>query len=159
MVHQRVNILNGRHKAADLPKYYYDDKRRKRPHISWAIQTSIPIPGSTQSPKLWIPNFHRLHQTIVARHGQKRGAVLILCFYLAIFFLLFGFSKRFMSRRRAWPGIGASPTLVFKREDLMRIWLWEIDSGHYPTRRESTSLSVSIIILLTDCTSPKAAWL
>jgi WD repeat and SOF domain-containing protein 1 len=44
--------------------------------------------------------------------------------------------KRFGSPQRKWPG-GDSPTLVFKREDLGRIWRWEIASGHHPSRRSS----------------------
>ncbi|KAJ7714932.1 hypothetical protein B0H14DRAFT_3634291 [Mycena olivaceomarginata] len=46
----------------------------------------------------------------------------------------FGGCARFGSPQRKWPG-GEAPTLVFKREDLGKIWRWEIASGHHPTRR------------------------
>ena len=29
------------------------------------------------------------------------------------------------------------PTLVFRREDLQRIWHWEVSSGHFPSRQRS----------------------
>lgn len=31
------------------------------------------------------------------------------------------------------------PTLVFRRTDLQKIWLWEIASGHYPSHANSPS--------------------
>ncbi|KAK1216072.1 hypothetical protein PQX77_021303 [Marasmius sp. AFHP31] len=34
----------------------------------------------------------------------------------------------------SWPAVGDPSTLVFQREDLQRIWDWEIRSGHYPSR-------------------------
>ncbi|KAJ7072606.1 hypothetical protein C8F01DRAFT_1216207 [Mycena amicta] len=49
-------------------------------------------------------------------------------------FALFALGKRFASKHRSWPG-GAPPTLVFQRDSLGRIWLWEIASGHHPSYR------------------------
>ncbi|KAL0567885.1 hypothetical protein V5O48_014112 [Marasmius crinis-equi] len=34
----------------------------------------------------------------------------------------------------SWQPVGDPPTLVFERDDLQRIWDWEIRSGHYPSR-------------------------
>ncbi|KAK7053032.1 hypothetical protein VNI00_004353 [Paramarasmius palmivorus] len=34
----------------------------------------------------------------------------------------------------SWTPVGDPPTLVYRREDLQRIWNWEIESGHYPSR-------------------------
>lgn len=36
------------------------------------------------------------------------------------------------------------PTLVFRRTDLQKIWLWEIASGHYPSHANSPSHPPSI---------------
>ena len=153
MVHQRINILNGR-KSQDLPNYYHDDKRRKRPYISWTVQTSIPLPGSRRRPNFWIPNFRQLHRLTLFRYGRKRGSIVIVLCYFALFFIMYGCAKRFFSMKRSWPG----STLVFTKEDIKRIWLWEIDSGHYPSRRESMHSSHHPLFL-ADPSSSDAAWL
>lgn len=55
-------------------------------------------------------------------------------------FTTFALAKRFVTEEKTWPAFtGDPPTLVFKREDLQRIWSWEIASGHYPSRRRRES--------------------
>ena len=70
---------------------------------------------------------------------RKRGPLLVAVACLAVFFTVLLVTKSFgwSDWGDQWQS-GASlepPTLVFKREDLQRIWKWEIASGHYPSRR------------------------
>lgn len=106
---------------------------------TWIVPISLPIPGvRTRRLRLLLPNPFRLHQLSVARFGRKRGS-LVLCFgVLVLLFTTFIFAKRFGTQDKSWtPFPMDPPTLVFKREDLQRIWKWEIASGHYPSRRSS----------------------
>jgi WD repeat and SOF domain-containing protein 1 len=51
---------------------------------------------------------------------------------------------------------GEPPTLVFRREDLQRIWNWEIASGHFPSRQSSAYfVLVGRLRLLTVVPVPK----
>jgi DDB1- and CUL4-associated factor 13 len=88
-----------------------------------------------------MPNPGRLHQFSVARFGRKRGSLVLCLAFLALVFSVFALAKRFATRTKQWPTLSpAEPsTLVFRREDLQRIWRWEIASGHYPSRQESKS--------------------
>ncbi|KAG6818024.1 hypothetical protein H0H87_009179 [Tephrocybe sp. NHM501043] len=73
----------------------------------------------------------------IARFGRSAGsAVLCIGFFLLVF-ITFALAKRFGTKAKKWPRpfIGDPSTLVFEREDLQRIWNWEIASGHYPSRR------------------------
>ena len=132
--------LNGRHggQGQDGPKYYApDDKRRRRgSSISWSLPT-ITVPGARHGRRLWVPNLRTIHQNSLLRYGRKRGSLVVFCAYLSLILIVFAFAKRFGSSQRTWHNIGVSPTLVYKREDLQRIWLWEIASGHHPSRRQS----------------------
>ena len=57
---------------------------------------------------------------------------------------VFALAKRFGSQEKQWPTILPNDsTLVFQREDLRKIWEWEIASGHYPSSRKS-ALSIFI---------------
>ncbi|RXW22911.1 hypothetical protein EST38_g2926 [Candolleomyces aberdarensis] len=68
------------------------------------------------------------------RFGRKKGSA-VFCFLLFILcFVIFAFAKRFGSHTKQWPTFKDPPTLIFKREDLQRIWKWEVNSGHYPSR-------------------------
>ncbi|KAJ7647595.1 glycosyltransferase family 32 protein [Roridomyces roridus] len=83
--------------------------------------------------RLAIPNLRSVHLSAVSRFGHRRGALVLLCALLAIAFVVFAFTTRFLGASKKWPGED-SPTLVFRRESLGRIWQWEIASGHYPNR-------------------------
>lgn len=48
------------------------------------------------------------------------------------------------------------PTLVFRRTDLQKIWLWEIASGHYPSHANSPSRSPSIFLSFFLYLSPSS---
>jgi WD repeat and SOF domain-containing protein 1 len=92
--------------------------------------------------RLFVLNPSRLHQFSVARFGKKRGPFVLSLSLFLILFVVFALTKRFATRTKQWPLAPGEPsTLVFRRQDLQRIWKWEIASGHYPSRRESQSLA------------------
>ncbi|KAJ7690707.1 hypothetical protein B0H17DRAFT_1201544 [Mycena rosella] len=127
--HLRQN-QNGRPLA--LPKYYpSEDKYHKRPPQPWL---KIPLSACGLRFQLVLPNLKSAYLSAVSRFGRMRGALVLFLTFLAICFAVFAFVRRFGSPQRKWPG-GDAPHLVFKREDLGKIWRWEIASGHYPSRR------------------------
>ncbi|KAG6832315.1 hypothetical protein H0H92_003548 [Tricholoma furcatifolium] len=73
----------------------------------------------------------------IARFGRRAGSAVLLFFLLLLVVICFALTKRFGTRAKKWPRpfIGDPSTLIFEREDLQRIWHWEISSGHYPSRR------------------------
>ncbi|KAJ7129001.1 hypothetical protein C8R43DRAFT_896987 [Mycena crocata] len=114
-----------------LPKYYpVEDKYHKKPVQTWS---TYPFSICGRRFQLVLPNLKAAYVAAVARFGRMRGALVLFVGFTAFCFTVFAFVKRFGSTGRKWPG-GESPTLVFKREDLGRIWRWEIASGHYPSR-------------------------
>ncbi|KAF7375889.1 hypothetical protein MSAN_00003300 [Mycena sanguinolenta] len=116
-----------------LPKYYPpEDKYHKRPEQTW-VKIPISVFGLFRF-HLVLPNIKSVHGNAVSRFGRMRGVLVLLISFLALCFMVFAFVKRFGSTQKKWPG-GDSPTLVFKREDLGKIWRWEVASGHHPSRR------------------------
>ncbi|KAJ6497769.1 glycosyltransferase family 32 protein [Mycena sanguinolenta] len=129
--HLRVAQRDGRPLA--LPKYYPpEDKYHKRPEQTW-IKIPIPVFGLFRF-HLVLPNIKSVHGNAVSRFGRMRGVLVLLISFFGFCFMVFAFVKRFGSPQKKWPG-GDSPTLVFKREDLGKIWRWEVASGHHPSRR------------------------
>jgi len=117
--------------------------------LPWMIPISLPIPGiRTRRLRLLVPNPGRLHQFSVARFGRKRGSLIFCLSFFALIFTIFALAKRFATRTKQWPTLSpAEPsTLVFRREDLQRIWRWEVASGHYPSSQGSTSILKKISI-------------
>ena len=152
---EKARLTNG------LPSYSAAVQEKLYRHgrsSSWLVPISAPIPGiRNRRFRLWVPNPARIHQGSVARFGRKRGT-LLLCFGVFLFvFITFAVHKRFTSSSKQWPKFptGDPPTLVFTRTDLQRIWKWEIESGHYPSRQKSTdSFSFhSSFPLVADLTS------
>lgn len=108
---------------------------------SWFLPISLPIPGvRTRRLRLMAPNLSRLHQSSVARFGRRRGTVILCIGMIAAIYLIFAVHKRFGSEAKTWPTpfpAGDPSTLVYRREDLRRIWEWEIAAGHYPSSHKS----------------------
>ncbi|KAH9937185.1 uncharacterized protein B0H18DRAFT_969493 [Fomitopsis serialis] len=103
---------------------------------SWLLPLSLPIPGvRTRRLRIMTPNPARLHQFSVTRFGRRRGPLVLVIGVLVTVFTIFALHKRFATPEKNWPTLspGDPPTLVYKREDLQRIWEWEIAAGHYPS--------------------------
>ena len=89
----------------------------------WTI--IIPLSsGQTHRMRLYCVNPRKLYPLAIMRIGRGRG--LLFLFLLCILFVVLVVFFR-----------GERPTLVFKREDLQRIWHWEVSSGHFPSRQGS----------------------
>ncbi|TFK57046.1 hypothetical protein OE88DRAFT_88829 [Heliocybe sulcata] len=137
----RVNGSSKPRTSNGLPVYssVVQEKLGHR-HSAGALFTSItlPIPG-VPGRRLRVPviNPARLQQCGI-RPGRKRGPVILCLAILAIIYATFAFARRLGSQEKQWPTPfqGPTSTLIFKREDLQRIWEWEILSGHYPSSRK-----------------------
>jgi WD repeat and SOF domain-containing protein 1 len=80
---------------------------------------------------------------------------MLVLFILLAFFFIFALARRFGTHAKQWPLTKDPRTLVYGREDLQKIWKWEIESGHYPSRKASAlylfhlrpSLPVKLIVI------------
>lgn len=121
--------------------------------LPWTTPVTLPIPGvRTRRLRILVPNFARFHQTSVARFGRKKGPAVLAFTVFAFVFSLFALAKRFGGEEKKWPtaSFGSPSTLVFGREELQRIWNWEIQSGHYPSgQKSSCRFSVPLLLCLT----------
>jgi WD repeat and SOF domain-containing protein 1 len=114
---------------------------RSNASVSWTRPVSLPIPGvRTRRLRILVPNVVSFPELRSLRVRRTRAPV--LCFAcLALIMMVILVSRAHESRKWSenWPpSNGDSSTLVFRREDLQRIWKWEIASGHYPSRQTST---------------------
>ncbi|KAJ6509431.1 glycosyltransferase family 32 protein [Mycena vitilis] len=130
---------SGSFKGRSLP-HFSPAIREEKYHgrvYPWFITLPLAIPGiRTRRLRIWLPNPGRMHQFSVSRFGRKRGLAVMVFVFAAMVFATFALAKRFGTEEKTWPAFtGDPPTLVFRREDLQRIWTWEIASGHYPSRR------------------------
>ncbi|KAJ7350406.1 hypothetical protein DFH08DRAFT_109150 [Mycena albidolilacea] len=129
--HLRVAQRDGR--PFTLPKYYPpEDKYGKRPVQTW-VSIPISVFGLFRF-KLVLPNLKSAYFAAISRFGRMCGVLMLVLLLILSGFMIFAFVKRFGSPQKKWPG-GEAPTLVFKREDLGKIWRWEIASGHHPSQR------------------------
>lgn len=126
--------------TSTLPSAVQEKMSRRGQARPWLIPFAVPIPGvRTRVLRLWVLNPHRLHQSSIARFGYRRGSLVLLLGFCSLVLAAWALAKRFGTEEKKWPApFMDPPTLVFKREDLQKIWLWEIESGHYPSRRKRT---------------------
>lgn len=105
---------------------------------SWTVPVSLPIPGvRTRRLRLFMPNPTRMQQLGLSRFGRRRGPLFLCLLLIVSIFTVFSFARKFGTEEKQWSSnFSESSTLVFGREDLQRIWKWEIASGHYPSKRE-----------------------
>ncbi|KAL5518866.1 hypothetical protein ACEPAH_549 [Sanghuangporus vaninii] len=98
----------------------------------------LPIPGvQGRQLRLPLPIPPRLYHSTVSRFGRKRGCLIILLCVLSALWTVFALAKRFGTVEKEWPTVfQPDSTLIFQREDLRKIWEWEIASGHYPSSRK-----------------------
>ena len=105
---------------------------------SWLASVSVPIPG-TRNTRLRLPllKLSRLHQSSTRRFGRRRGTAVLLFSLLCFVYLVLAAHRRFAHGDKSWPTPFPDPsTLVYRREDIQKIWEWEIAAGHYPSRRK-----------------------
>ncbi|KAJ7507259.1 glycosyltransferase family 32 protein [Mycena galericulata] len=109
------------HSSAVLEK---EQLQRSINNATWLRPVLIPIPGvRTRRLRVLVPSLR------VRRH---RGPLLVCFACLAVVITVVLVSRNF--GRNEWePPSEEPPTLVFHREDLQRIWNWEIASGHFPS--------------------------
>lgn len=104
---------------------------------------SLDIPGvRNRRLRIWVLNPARLHQLSVSRFGRKRGPLILALACASFIFAMFALAKRFGTEEKQWPAplFREDPsTLVFGRDDLQKIWKWEVESGHYPSSHDSMS--------------------
>lgn len=125
------------------------EKRHRQHHsVSWLNPVSVPIPGvRTRRLRLMVPNVSRLYHSSQSRFGRRRGPFVLFLSLLAFLYFTFAITRRFGGEGKAWPSSLSFPdpsTLVYRREDLQRIWEWEIAAGHYPSGRRSTCHSHAV---------------
>lgn len=136
MPRQRGDSL-GTMSNPDLPVHLPAHRSR----IEWTRPVLLPIPGvRTRRLRIIVPT---VPQFGGFRLGRRRGPFLFCIACMAVVFTFVVFSKRLGGSdwNDQWGPAVAPPdpsTLVFGREDLRRIWHWEIASGHFPSRASST---------------------
>ncbi|KIJ68559.1 hypothetical protein HYDPIDRAFT_37012 [Hydnomerulius pinastri MD-312] len=101
---------------------------------SWLLPMSISLPGApTRRVRLRILSPVRVPRLRISRFGYRRGLFSRCCAFLGgllaicIVVILLG------TEEAHWSPTFRDTTLVFSRENLQKIWRWEIDSGHYPS--------------------------
>lgn len=89
--------------------------------------------------KIVVPLPGNIYRSAVVHFGRQFAnvGVFVLCFFALWIFI--SATKRGRYRHmesNSDNGDSEPPTLVFAREDLQRVWEWEIASGHYPSSRK-----------------------
>lgn len=121
--------------------------------LSWTTPITLPIPGvKTRRLRILVPNIARFHQSSVARFGRRKGPAILCLSIFAFVFTIFALAKRFATEDKKWPTtpFGTPPTLVFGRQELQRIWQWEIESGHYPSGQKSTLFVFFLVVISSN---------
>ncbi|KAH8829104.1 hypothetical protein DL96DRAFT_1596660 [Flagelloscypha sp. PMI_526] len=102
---------------------------RRGPSRPWTRTVHLPIPGvTTRRLRLLVP-------TASLPLGKRRPLILVCLAAFAVFCTFAVFSRGISNQGTDWDWSKPvdPPTLVFKREDLQRVWLWTVTSGQYPT--------------------------
>jgi hypothetical protein len=112
----------------------------------WTTPVLIPTPAFVRRPiTIHVPLPPSVYRSALAR---KIGQLVALA-TLAILAILA------LTRRRHphYENSPQAPTLIFGRQDLRRVWQWEIAAGHYPSSRRSTPPRRPPQLLLTGPSS------
>jgi WD repeat and SOF domain-containing protein 1 len=112
----------------------------------WTTPVHIPAPAFVRRPiTIHVPLPPSVYRSLLVRKvGQLVALALGLIALLALI----------RRRHSHHEGNSEAPTLVFGRNDLRRIWQWEIAAGHYPSTRRSRPSNPSFQPLLTRPSSP-----
>jgi DDB1- and CUL4-associated factor 13 len=144
----RGHSLREKGRLSPLPSYsttlHEKHSLRSRPS-QWTTTYQLQLPwrraGIPRRISIILPQPSNVYQSTVHRFGRRRAFAIFLGTFVAIIWTLLTMRKRFGTPQNQWPLTfqGDPPTLVYAREDLQRVWEWEIASGHYPSSRKSTS--------------------
>lgn len=133
--HRRPVVLPTHSPSSSTAKEGKHFLRHSRPRL---ISLSLPFPNTrNRRLQLVLPNIRHLYSSSVIRYGRRAANCFFLISFIICVFLTFALTKRFGTRSKRWPRIINTSTLIFKTEDLQRIWHWEVASGHYPSRQPS----------------------
>ena len=108
-------------------------------HAPWWLWTAIPIPFFRRSLRVVVLNPLKVHDFATVHFGRKRGRLVLVLFFVLAFFSIFALARHLGTHAKQWPLSKDTRTLVYRRADLQKIWMWEIASGHYPSRKASAS--------------------
>jgi WD repeat and SOF domain-containing protein 1 len=116
-----------------LPRFSSPSGAEREKYASYAAKTPwitvVPIPlRQTYRMRLYCINPRKLCALAITRFGRRRASLLLCLLFISLIVLV----KVLLFREER-------PTLVFRREDLQRIWHWEVSSGHFPSRQGSES--------------------
>lgn len=138
-VHHRPSNDDEPHYLPSGSPTLQEDFHLLRPSSPWICLVCVRLARIPFRAICWVPNPRRLHHLSVAQFGgRKRGTAVLCLAFVAVLSLAIALTKPFGMEGETWVTPFSSPaTLVFKREDLQRIWRWEVASGHYPSRRRS----------------------
>ncbi|KAI9512833.1 glycosyltransferase family 32 protein [Russula earlei] len=118
-----------------------NEKKFRHPKASsWTNSISLPIPGvQNRRIPLILPNLSFFHHFTPSRLSRRRNTFVLLFGCVSMVFIVFAVAQRFRTEEKQWSAPlfpGEPPTLIFGRQDLQNIWRWEVQSGHYPSRRD-----------------------
>jgi WD repeat and SOF domain-containing protein 1 len=124
-----------------------------RSNGSWTRPVLVPIPGvRTRRLRIYVPNIISFPQLRVPRFRRSRGPLLLCFACMALILTVVMLRANSQKWSENWPpSTGDSSTLVFRKEDLQRIWKWEIASGHFPSRMTSMWLLPPSHQLMSIC--------
>ncbi len=119
----------------------HEKKLRHAKPSPWTFSIFFPIPGiPNRHFRLILPNISLFHRVSLSHPSRRRSTLVLLLACASTTFIIFAIAQRFRTEEKQWSAPlfqGEPPTLVFGREDLQNIWKWEVQSGHYPSRRDS----------------------
>src|SRR5258706_15161314 len=118
----------GRFISNILPRFSSPSSAEREKYASYGAKMPwiVVIPVPLLRIRLRCINSYKLYALTITRFRRRRGSLFLLLLF--IFFAIFVKVLFFRKERH---------TLVFRREDLQRIWHWEVSSGHFPSRQGS----------------------
>jgi DDB1- and CUL4-associated factor 13 len=125
-------------RSAHLPVHSNKEKFAKR-YRPWLTSYQLPNPFSARRTlRIPIPNIPLFRTLSNHRHGRYLIPLIHIFGLFALYhFLSTVFSSLGPNTPSIRPVFSRPSTLVYEKEDLRRIWKWELASGHYPSRRPS----------------------
>lgn len=142
----RGHSLREKGRSLPLPSYsntvHEKHSLRSRPS-PWTTTYQLHLPWSQRAlPRrinVVLPLPPNIYYSTVQRFGRRRAFSIFLGTLMVIIWTLLTVRRHSGTPQNQWPlrTKDDPSTLVFAREDLRRVWEWEIASGHYPSSRKS----------------------